>query len=63
MSKIKKAVLFFIIAVALLLITLPVSAKGSAKFGLTQNNSDSTTLKASVDHTLFRYPKCRSHLG
>tara|TARA_Y100001937_G_scaffold39280_1_gene55873 strand:- start:2158 stop:2820 length:663 start_codon:yes stop_codon:yes gene_type:complete len=51
MSKIKKAVLFFIIAVALLLITLPVSAKGSAKFGLTQINSDSTTLKASVDHT------------
>ena len=51
MSKITKAVLYFIIAVALLLITLPISAKGSAKFGLTQINSDSTTLKASVDQS------------
>lgn len=50
MSKIKKAVLVLLVAVALLLITMPVNATGSAKFGLTQINSDSTTLKLSVDH-------------
>ena len=49
MSRVKKAVLFFIIAIVLLLITVPVNATGSAKFGLTQINSDSTTLSASVD--------------
>ena len=50
MSRVKKAVLFLVLAVALLLITMPVNATGSAKFGLTQINSDSTTLKLSVDH-------------
>ena len=49
MSRVKKAVLFIIIVVGLLLITMPANAKGSAKFGLTQINSDSTTLKASID--------------
>ena len=49
MSKVKKAVLFLIVAIVLLLITVPVNATGSAKFGLTQINSDSTTLSASVD--------------
>ena len=50
MSRVKKAVLVLLVAVALLLITMPVNATGSAKFGLTQINSDSTTLKLSVDH-------------
>jgi len=50
MSKIKKAVLVLLVAVALLIITMPVNATGNAKFGLTQINSDSTTLKLSVDH-------------
>ena len=49
MSRVKKAVLFIIIVAGLLLITMPANAKGSAKFGLTQINSDSTTLKASID--------------
>ena len=50
MSNIKKAVLVLLVAVALLIITMPVQATGNAKFGLTQINSDSTTLKLSVDH-------------
>lgn len=50
MSNIKKAVLFFILAIGLLLITLPANATGNAKFGWTQINSDTTTLKFSVDH-------------
>ena len=30
---------------------MPAHGKGSAKFGLTQINSDSTTLSASIDQT------------
>lgn len=51
MSRIKKAVLFIIVLVAFLLIATPAYATGSAKFGLTQINSDSTTLKASIDNS------------
>ena len=50
MSKIKKAVITFVAIVVLVLLTMPVQATGNAKFGLTQINSDSTTLKLSVDH-------------
>jgi putative salt-induced outer membrane protein YdiY len=50
MSKIKKAVITFVAIVILILLTMPVAASGSAKFGLTQINSDSTTLKLSLDH-------------
>jgi putative salt-induced outer membrane protein YdiY len=52
MSTIKKVVITFIALVVLLLaFASPVSASydGKAKFGLTQINSDSTTLKLSVD--------------
>ena len=51
MSRVKKAVLFIIVVAGLLLITMPANATGSAKFGLTQINSDSTTLKASIDQS------------
>jgi len=51
MSRIKKAVLFIIVLVVFLLIATPAHATGSAKFGLTQINSDSTTLKASIDNS------------
>lgn len=50
MSKIKKVVITFVAIVVLVLLTMPVQATGNAKFGLTQINSDSTTLKLSVDH-------------
>ncbi len=50
MSKIKKAVLFFIIAVALMLITLPVNATGSAKLGGTFINSESATVTGSFNY-------------
>ena len=50
MSTIKKTVITFVAIVVLLLLTMPVVASGNAKFGLTQINSDSTTLKLSVDH-------------
>ena len=50
MSKIKKPVITFVAIVVLVLLTMPVQATGNAKFGLTQINSDSTTLKLSVDH-------------
>lgn len=50
MSKIKKVVISIVAIVVLVLLTLPVQATGNAKFGLTQINSDSTTLKLSVDH-------------
>jgi len=43
--------LFIIVVAGLLLITMPANATGSAKFGLTQINSDSTTLKASIDQS------------
>jgi putative salt-induced outer membrane protein YdiY len=49
MSRVKKAVLFIIAVFVLVMITMPVQAKGSAKFGLTQINSDSTVLNASAD--------------
>ena len=51
MSRVKKAVLFIVLIAFALLITMPVHGKGSAKFGLTQINSDSTTLKASIDQS------------
>lgn len=50
MSKIKKVVISIVAIVVLVLLTMPVQATGNAKFGLTQINSDSTTLKLSVDH-------------
>ena len=49
MSRVKKAVLFIIAVFVLVMITMPVQAKGSAIFGLTQINSDSTVLNASAD--------------
>lgn len=49
MSRVKKAVLMILIVVVFLLITMPANASGSAKFGLTQINSDSTVLNASAD--------------
>jgi putative salt-induced outer membrane protein YdiY len=49
-SKIKKVVISIVAIVVLVLLTMPVQATGNAKFGLTQINSDSTTLKLSVDH-------------
>lgn len=50
MSTIKKAVISFIALVLLFLVATPAFAyDGKAKFGLTQINSDSTTLKLSVD--------------
>lgn len=51
MSTIKKAVISFVALVILALISLPAFANydGKAKFGLTQINSDSTTLKLSLD--------------
>ena len=51
MSRVKKAVLFILVVFTLVLITMPAHGKGSAKFGLTQINSDSTTLSASIDQT------------
>lgn len=51
MSRVKKAVLFILVVFTLVLITMPAYGKGSAKFGLTQINSDSTTLSASIDQT------------
>ena len=50
MRKIKKVVISIVAIVVLVLLTMPVQATGNAKFGLTQINSDSTTLKLSVDH-------------
>jgi len=40
MSRIKKAVLFILVIVGLVLITMPANATGNAKFGWTQINSD-----------------------
>ena len=51
MSRVKKAVLFILVVFTLVLFTMPAHGKGSAKFGLTQINSDSTTLSASIDQT------------
>tara|TARA_B100001057_G_scaffold493264_1_gene587339 strand:- start:401 stop:1069 length:669 start_codon:yes stop_codon:yes gene_type:complete len=50
MSRVKKAVLFLIIAVALMLITLPVNATGSAKLGGTFINSESATVTGSFNY-------------
>ena len=50
MSRIKKAVLFILAVFVLVMITMPANATGNAKFGWTQINSDTTTLKLSLDH-------------
>lgn len=51
MSRVKKAVLLIIGLFLLVVVSQQAHGKGSAKFGLTQINSDSTTLKASIDQT------------
>jgi putative salt-induced outer membrane protein YdiY len=49
MSRIKKAVLFILAVFVLVIITMPVQAKGSAKIGGTFVNSDDATFKVAYD--------------
>ncbi len=49
MSKVKKIVIGFVILVTFMLVSVSVAADGSARFGATLINSDSTTLNTSID--------------
>jgi len=48
-NKTKKIIIGFIVLVTFMLISVSVAADGNAKFGATLINSDSTTIKTSVD--------------